>query len=159
MTNVPLGAHAYKRNFGAMPEIKLVNRFVEKDPSNLREKMALLSRPGTTLLGFFAGEAVSDPIRGLYSKPGLFGNDLFIVVGSKLYRRAEDGTTTLINAFIGGTGKPYLTWDKGLTYEHMFISDGQVLSYYAGGSRATGVLVATVTPTDQVLQIGSTYYA
>jgi hypothetical protein len=158
MTTVPLGIHAYKRTAGNEPEIRLVNRFVEEEPTNSREQTALLSRAGTRFLDEFPGALVGDTVRGLYSKPGLFGDDLFVVVGSLLYRYSEAGDVTPIGAALAGSGRPSLTWDKGLTYERMFISDGVTLSYYEGGSAATGVLTSTVTATNQVLNIGGTYY-
>ena len=158
MTTVPLGIHAYKRTFGGEPEIKLINRFVEADPSNLRERTALLSRAGTKLLAYFYGINTLIAPRGLYSKPGLFNNDLFVVTGTSLYRYSEAGVRISISSDIGGTGRPFMVWDRGSNYQRMFISDGQLLSYYDGGSHATGILTSTVTPTNQILQIGTTYY-
>ena len=159
MTTVPLGVHAYKRTYGGEPEIKLVNRFIEAAPINEPSKAILQSRPGTTLLNTFAGGVSTDVPRGLYSLPGLFNNDLFVVVGSKLWRYSEAGVKTSIAATLGGTGRPYLTWDKGLTYQRLFISDGQLLWYYDGGTKATGKLTATVNPTTQVVQIGTIFYS
>ena len=68
MVTLPLGVGAYERNYAGEPEVKLVNRFLEVAPTNLRERIALLSRPGTNQLDAFG----SGPIRGNYSKPGLF---------------------------------------------------------------------------------------
>ena len=158
MTSVALGIHAYKRVYAGEPEIQLVNRFVEATPSPSGPNPSLASRSGTGLLSSFAGDLTTNAVRGLYSLPGLFNNDLFVVVGTKLYRYAQDGTKTAITAIIGGTGRPFLTWDKGLTYQRLFISDGQLLNYYDGGTHASGVMTASVTPTNQVVQIGPTYY-
>lgn len=158
MATVPLGIHAYKRAYAGETEIRLVNRFVEAEPPNLREQTALISRPGTALLSAFAGAVAADKVRGLYNKPGLFNNDVFVVVGSLLYRYSETGTKIAISGGLAGTGRPFMTWDKGLTYERMFVSDGTVLSYYEGGSKATGVLTSTVTASTQLIAIGGVYY-
>ena len=155
MVTLPLGVGAYERNYAGEPEVKLVNRFLEVAPTNLRERIALLSRPGTNQLDAFG----SGPIRGNYSKPGLFGGDLFVVSGSAIYRYDQAGVKTTITSLINGTGHPNVTWMKGIGYEFLFIADGLLLQYYSGGTRATGVL--TYTPgaiTTQVVEIGGVYY-
>ncbi len=53
---LPLGVGAYSRTYGKMPEIKLVNRFFEENPTNAVDGAALLSRPGSNALtGFGEG--------------------------------------------------------------------------------------------------------
>lgn len=166
MVTVPLGQSAYKRQFAGEPEIKLINRFLEKNPANLIEHVALLTRPGSTSLGKFPGGR----IHATYSKTGLFSGDLFIASGPSLYRLTTTnvvlpitGTIVNNNTFVYGT------WMKGIGYEFLFVSDGQTLQFYS--TRALGTLSLTGsgganTPqviTDfrssgQVIEIGGTYY-
>jgi hypothetical protein len=156
MPTVPLGIGAYKRQYGGEPEIVLINRFVETNPTNLREHVALLSRPGSDELGYYAGGVG----RGNYSKLGLFNGDLFTVAGENLYRTASDGTKVQVTGVINGTGHPEMTWMKGIGYQYLFIADGLLLQVYGGGSHATGTL--TFTPgaiTNQVVEIDGVYYS
>lgn len=159
MTTVPIGVGAYDRKSAKEPEIQLINRFLEGDPTNLVEHTALLSRFGTKGLGYFPPNTSTGIIRGLYSKEGLFDSNLFVVSGNNLYRRMTDGTRQQITGTVHGTGRPYLTWVRGAGYQRLVISDGQLLQYYDGGSHATGILTTTATPTNQVIEIAGTYYS
>lgn len=159
MTSLPLGLGAYKRTYGRMPEIQLVNRFVERTPTNLKERVSLLTRPGTKLLAAFPPDTNDGRIRGTYSTSGVFNSDLFVVSGRNLYR--YDGTTrTQITGEIQGTGNPRVAFVKGAGYERMFIADSLLLNYYDGGSHATGTLTdnGSATYTTALLNIGGTYY-
>lgn len=171
MTTVPLGVGAFKRNFAGEPEIRMVNRFVEESSANLREHVSILSRPGTKQLAYFSPSS-NGLVRALYSKPGLFDSDLFVVSGTKLYRHTSTGTITQISGAITGTGRTYATWERGIGYEYLFISDGRLLQYYDGGSRGSGVLTSTLpgafatgtltkngVVTDQVIKINTTYFS
>jgi hypothetical protein len=139
MTTLPLGLGAYKRTFAQEPEIRLENRLVEANPTNLKEHTALIGRPGTKLLTGFAPDLPSGKLRGFYTKLGLFNDDLFAASGANFYR--YDGTTrTHITGVLHGTDSPRVTWSKGIGYEYLFIADGTALYYYDGGSKASGVL-------------------
>lgn len=159
MVTVPLGIGAYKRAAAGEPEIKLVNRFVEKSIVNQREHVTLLSRFGTNSLAQFA----PGQIRANYSKRGLFDGDLFVVSGTSLYRYSRStGATTAITGTVGGTGFVYATWQKGIGYERLFISDGVNLQYY--NTHAMGLLTLTLAAADgnitsQVIDINGTYYS
>ncbi len=154
MVTIPLGLSAYKRQFGGEPEIKLINRYAETDPSNLREYVTLLARPGTSALVTLGAGFV----RGSYSKPGLFNGDLFIVSGPNLYRYSAGGVTTPITGTISGTANPYVTWMKGIGYEYLFIADGTTLQYYS--THAVGTLtLAGGNITNQVITINGVYYS
>lgn len=158
MVTVPLGISAYKRAYAGEPEVRLENRFVEKSPSNLREHIALLARPGTS----FLVEADGGNIRGLYSKPGLFNGDLFIVSGANFWRCSPAGVLTAITGTIDGTGNPYIGWMKGIGYEILFISDGAQFQYYT--THAMGTLTLTLSAVDgnitnQVIDINGKYYS
>lgn len=158
MTTLPLGIGAYKRVGAAEPEVRLVNRFVEKTVTNLREHVALIGRPGTQALSKFLGGT----IRANYSKSGAFNGDLFVIAGPNLWR--WDGTTaTHITGTIAGTGNPNVTWMKGLGYEYLFIADGTNFWYFS--TRATGTLtLAGGSITDfasggQKIDINGVFYA
>lgn len=156
MTTIPLGQGAYKRSYAGEPEIRLENRFLETAPTNLREHVALLTRCGTNPLinpnGGFT--------RGNYSLTGLFDSDLFVCSGPTLYRYATDGTLTEIEGVVNGSGHPTVAWMKGIGYEYLFIADGLLLQFYNGGSPAVGTLTQSGgSITNQVIQIGTTYYS
>ncbi len=163
MTEVPLGRGAYTRLYAGAPEIKLVNRWLEASPSNLREGTTVLSRPGTTILtdaldpGTFVGFG---PMRGNYALNGLFNDTAFIVCGSFLYRLNLDMTSELITGTISGTGHPEVAYQKGAGYERLWISDGLLLQFYGGTTGASGTLTKTgtiINGTD-VFEIGAVYY-
>lgn len=157
MVTLPLGVNAYKRQYAGQPEIKLRNRFMEASPPNLREKIALLTRPGSNELNVFPSGIISGN-RGQFFQEGLFGDDLFVASGPNLYRYASDGTKTHILGLLNGTNAPVaMTWMKGIGYEFLFIADGLLLQFYNGGTHATGTLSGTVT--NQVIDIGGTYYS
>lgn len=139
MTTLPLGQGAYRRTYDDSPEVKLINRFVERTPANPVENTALLARPGTDLLDYFEAEAQKKHVRGCYSQDGIFGSDLFVVSGQNMWR--YDGTTkTQIQGVVSGTGNPKVAYAKGAGYERMFITDGLLLQYYDGGTAATGTV-------------------
>lgn len=163
MTSVPLGRGAYERKYGGTPEVKLLNRWLEPNPANLREGSSVLARPGTTEIlgpldpGTFEGLGA---VRGLYVLNGLFNDALFAVVGSTLYRIDEDMTVTPIIGTINGTGYPEVGWQKGAGYEQLWISDGLLLQFYNGPTHATGTLTLTGTIVDGTdkFEIGGVYY-
>lgn len=159
MVTIPLGVQAYKRKFAGEPEVKLVNRFLETNPTNLREKSALLTRAGSNPLTKFDGGGPLAANRNQFNLPGLFNGDLFGVAGPNLYRYASDGTLTHIEGLINGSGFVTYGWMKGIGYEYLFIADGLLLQYYDGGTQATGVLTSSNTAvTNQIIQIGGVYY-
>lgn len=158
MTTVPMGQGAYKRDYAGSPEIKLLNRFVEGSPTNLKEQTALLARPGTNQVVSAAADTSTGHIRRTYSKNGLFNGDLFIVSGGNFYRYGTEGLIQISGLI--GSGIPKLTWDSGPGYQHLFISDGLLLQLYRGGSHASGTLSKSSTPTTaDVIDIGGTYYS
>lgn len=154
MTTIPLGQTAYKRQYSGAPEVVLQNRFVEKSPTNLREHATLLARPGNDALVTLSG----GPSRGKFTKVGFFGGDLFVVCGPNLFRvNSVSNIATQITGTIAGTGFVYMTWEKGIGYEYLFIADGTNLWVFS--EHASGVLTATANPASgDVIRIGSNYY-
>jgi len=159
MTTLPLGYGAYKRAAGGFPEVKLINRFLERAPTNLKEKVALIARPGTDLLGRFPPDTDTGKFRGAYTEVGVFNSDLFVVSGKNLYRY-NGSTLTQILGEVGGDSKPRVAFDKGAGYERLFIADGLLLQYYEGGTHAKATLTdsGSATYSGAVIQIGDVYY-
>ncbi len=167
MTTLPLGKGAYKRAYAREAEIKLLNRFFETNPTNLKEHFSLLARPGTKHLVDMAPDTVDGRYRCSYYKPGLFDDNLFVVMGHNLYRYNGVDAPVLIAGFIQGTDAPRVTWSKGGGdpdrggYQYLWIADGLSLYYYGGGTHAAAVLTydgSGAFATDKLI-IGSTYYS
>jgi hypothetical protein len=109
------GKQAYRRRAGSLPELRLVNMFVEAAPTG-EEGVALLSRPGLTE----HAERGSGPIRGMFTKDGVFGGDMFVVSGNTLYR----GATAL--GSISGSGPVSIAGRAG---EVLVAAGGPLYSY------------------------------
>ena len=162
MTSVPLGKGAYRREYAGAPEVRLLNRWLEQNPTNLREGTSVLGRPGTTPLltlnpGTWSGYG---PMRGQYSLSGLFDDSLFVVCGTNLYRIHQDMTVTHITGTINGTGHPEIAWSKGAGYEQLWIVDGLLLQYYTGTTAANGTLTksGTIVNGTDAFEVGGVYY-
>lgn len=163
MTTVPLGRGAYERLYAGAPVVELLNRWLEANPTNLREGTSVLARPGTSIIintlsqGDFEGFG---PMRGNYALSGLFDDSLFVVCGTNLYRIGLDLTVTHIVGTLTGSGTPEVAWQAGEGYQRLWISDGALLQYYEGLTPAVGTLSligAVVDGTDTV-RFGSVYY-
>jgi hypothetical protein len=154
VVTVPLGQTAYKRQYSGAPEVVLKNRFLEKSPSNLREHATLLARPGSDALVLLSG----GPSRGKFTKLGFFGGDLFVICGPNLFRvNSTTNLATQITGTIAGAGFVYMTWEKGVGYEYLFIADGTSLQVFS--EHAYGVLTVTANPAEgDIIRIGTTYY-
>lgn len=165
MTAVPLGRGAWKRLYAGTPEIRLLNRWLEANPANLREGTSVLARPGTTQIGgpltpgSFPYPTVGT-MRGQYALSGLFNDALFVVCGTNLYRIDQNMVVTPITGTISGSGYPEVSWQKGAGYERLWITDGSLLQYYAGTTFATGTVTrsGTITSGSDSFRIGTTYY-
>ena len=163
MTSVPLGKGAYERKYAGSPVVELQNRWLESNPTNLREGTSVLARPGTTQIedaldpGTFSGFGA---MRGNYALSGLFNDSLFVVCGSNLYRVNQDMSVIAIQGTLNGTGQPEVAWQKGAGYERLWISDGLLLQYYGGTSFANGTLTKSgsiVNGTDK-FEVAGVYY-
>lgn len=149
---LPLGRQAYERTVSQEPHIVLKNRFFEQNPTNLETQVALLARPGYDYLDAFG----SGPIRKLFSQPGVFNNDAFVVSGQTVFRYAQDGTKTLLPGTLAAGGQPEMAATRAL----LWLTDGTNLFYYNGiGNFAKGTLTWTgnAVNAEQVV-IGSVTY-
>lgn len=95
MPSIAYGAGCYRRDNGNLPELKLVNMFLEQAQTS-ENQVCLLSRPG---LGLLATNGAG-PINGLYCKAGTLNGDVFSISGTALYR----GTAAIASGTIAGTG-------------------------------------------------------
>lgn len=154
MTTVALGMSAYQRLYAGEPVIRVENRFLEVNPTNLIEHTSLLTRPATTPLRNFG----QGKYRRAFTVPGMFNGDLFVIVGKGLWRWSGTGVPTYITGEVQGDGPPSVDWEKGPGYQFLFIADGLLLQYYDGGTHATGTLTKAGTITDDKVQIGTVYY-
>lgn len=163
MPGLKLGDMFYERAYADAPEMVLINRFLEVSPTNQIEQSMLLSRYGSGQFGFVQGP----PIRAMYSDIGLFNGDLFFVNGNQLWRyNGVLGGLTAISGFVANNGFVHFApqWGGGAgspITQALFISDGQLLQYYDGGTHATGTLTVAAGGSNiaaQVVQIGTSYY-
>lgn len=81
MPDVYFAQGAYRRTFGNLPELRLINMFVEQTPT-AEGGVAAMSREGLSLVT----EVPPGPIRALFYQAGTFGGDIFVVSGSNIYR-------------------------------------------------------------------------
>lgn len=124
MPRVPLGLGAYKRSEARLPEVRLVNRYFERNPTTPDEVM-LLTWPGAVVLATVG----TGPIRGVLRKAGFLGGDALVVSGGSLYRVTTAGVSTYIG-LIGGTAR--VSMDASATAAK--IANGSQLYNYDGTS-------------------------
>jgi len=154
MTGIPLGYSESRRLVASEPDIKVVNRFFEQDPTNQVEQAALIARPGLS-----KWKTVGDgPIRGLFSQPGAFSDALFLVSGTEAYRIDTDESATLIGSGIFGAGIRGTVY-MAATPDKLFMADGRSLYLYMEDGFATGSLSTSgaIADADEV-EIAGVYY-
>lgn len=93
MGDLAYGVSAYKRERGNLPELPVINMWVEPTPS-AEGGIVLQSRSGIVE----DAEVGTGPIHGNFEQDGVFGGDRFVVSGNSLFR----GSTNL--GPINGTG-------------------------------------------------------
>jgi hypothetical protein len=86
MTSLAFGKGTYRRLVSGLPELRLVNMFVEAAATS-QDGIVLLPRPGLTA---FATKG-QGPIRGLFSQAGTLNDQLFALSGSSLFGDGELG--------------------------------------------------------------------
>jgi hypothetical protein len=80
MPTLAYAVDAYQRS--DLPELRVLNQYVEATPAILGAPAVLLARPALTLFS----EAGAGPIRGIFSAPNVLNGDIFTVSQSQLYR-------------------------------------------------------------------------
>jgi hypothetical protein len=79
--SISYGVGSYRRLNGNLPELRLVNMFIEAAPTS-ENRVTLLSRKGLEE----HSAPGSGPITGIFREEGVFGGDVFTVSGRTLYR-------------------------------------------------------------------------
>jgi len=157
MPNVPLGKTDWFREVAKEARLPLRNRYFEQNPVLTDQQVALIDRPG--LMRFI--EVGNGPIRAVYSQPGSFHDQLFIVSYDELYTLTTDEVLTFIvgSLFGGANGNVSMaaTGNIGSTPEYLFIADGRNLYVYIENGYARGDLVGTPANND-IFVLGSIHY-
>lgn len=147
------------RRVAAEPYVPLHNRYVEQNPTLNDSPLSFISRPGMTKFAEIGG----GHIRKLFSTPGIFTNDLFVISAEFLYRLDNMGASTFIGQ-IGTdlTGDVYMcsTAPIGDTIPaYLFIADGGILWVYTDNGHAIGHLTASgAIANNDVVVIAGVYY-
>lgn len=137
MPKLAYGHSAYLRANGDLPEIKLINLLLEASPSD-EDGIVLLARAG---LVEHSTPGSTGPVRGIFSKAGLFSGDIFSVIAGNIYR----GETLL--GTLTGTG-PVSFATNGI--DELLINAGGHIRVYNGATLAT----VTFPDTANVTKIG-----
>lgn len=165
MSAIDVGRSDYRRSIAREPAIVLRNRFFEFNPTlnTAKDMPALVTRPA--LRKWI--EAGSGHVRKVFSEPGAFNDDAFVVSGLALYRIARsDGSATLIGTIgadaIGGVSMAAtggIGDGLGAVPQYLFIADGGVLWVYTENGAALGHLEASgaIANNDAVV-IDGVYY-
>jgi hypothetical protein len=127
MPSLTFGTSAYSRLRGNLPELPLINMFVEAAPS-AEAGVVLQSRPALVE----QAEYGIGPVRGLYQADGVLGGDLVTVSAQQVFR--DD---TLLGV-LGGTGPVSFAADE----------DEIVINAGAGLYRSTGLTLVQVDVPD-----------
>lgn len=160
MQDLPILPTDYRRQVAKEPLIPLVNRFVEQNPSLTDAQVSFIARPGLRKIT----EVGDGPIRAVFSSPGAFNSDLFVVSGTQLYRISSlDLSDTLIGTIgtvpIGDVSMAATSPIGTEVPSYLFIADGGVLWYYTDNGHATAQLEVTGTIADSdTIEFNGVYY-
>ena len=149
MQEISVGRSDYRRSLAKESSVVLRNRFFEYSPvlNSAKDMPALVMRPA--LRKWI--EAGNGHIRKVFSEPGTFDDDAFVVSGLELYRISRSaGTATLIGS-IGTTVLGDVSMaatgaiGDGATAvpQYLFIADGGVLWVFTENGAAIGHLQAS----------------
>lgn len=153
MKNIPLWGTDYVRRVSKAASVAMKNRFFEKNPVLSEDPTAAISRPG---MRKFA-EIGTGPIRKLFSSPGVFDGDLFVVSGEDLYRVSADNLAETFLGTIGINPTASITMCATAPFEggpgaYLYITEGGVLWLYEEGEA-----LAQVTVPDDVGAVSVAY--
>lgn len=147
----------FKRNVAKAPGLQVRNRYFEQNPFLTDDGASLLARPG--MKKFVS--AGNGPIRGMFTEPGAFNGDLFVVSYDSLYRIDKLKNVTLVYSGLYNPEQGFvnmaITAKLGVVPEYLFFCDGRNLYVYMENSYATGTLTGTAANNDQVV-IGTVTY-
>ena len=128
-----LGRSHYQR--AGLPPTLLVNRFMESAPTNLRDQVAILPRPGLTTLA-----DVTDTVLNVYRQAGTLDDLIVVVTANAIYSVNTMGQIVGTSPVVNILGRPSITsGTAGVAY----MTDGAQLLKL---TIAAGETVITVTP-------------
>ena len=161
MARLDLGTNAstVRRTVTQSPELILKNRFLEQADTLNDRGSSYVSRPGLKKWT----EVGSGPIRKVFSEPGVFNDDLFVVSGTFLYRVDNTGTSTLLGALgttpLGDVSMAATAPIGDDIPAYLFIAEGGVLWIYMESGQALGHLdVSGAISNGETVEIGGVYY-
>lgn len=140
MAQIPLGITAHRRTHGREPEVRVINRYFEKNPFNQQDQVALIIRPSLqnrTMVG-------EGPIRRMAYQQGVFLNDLFVVSGPSFFRVHKDYdilTPDVVTQITGYVDGGFATPDIAITEDYVFVADGYTLQWTNGTTALAPVTV------------------
>lgn len=127
MPSVPFGLQAFKRSNAFVPEVELLNMYIEKDQSGLVQGGYLrIQRPGLTQLASLSGIN-----RGVFEESGVLGDARYAVSGSTLYNVATGLT-------IGDVGNDGMRVEFAATYFGLYILSAGIV-YYTDGTTVSPI--------------------
>lgn len=154
MTEIPISTTDWSRTVAKEAQIPLLNRYYEEDPLHTSGVgTALLSRPGLRKWKTVG----AGPIRGVAEQLGMFGNGLFVVSDTTLYKISPTETVTTIGSGLAGSPNGYVS--MCFTDNYLFAADGTNLWVYTDNSFAVGTLTDSgVITTGEQVKIDTIYY-
>ncbi len=148
---LPLSILNWSRSVAGEPDIKLVNRYYEQDPTNQESQVALLTRPAL----FYYIDLGTSPVRNTYSQPGVFGDALFAVAGNTVYKVTPAGVASTLGTLSTSTGYVSIA----ITETYAFFADGAGLKCYTENDYARGTLTITgAIAAAETVVIGTKHY-
>lgn len=122
MPKLQYGVSNFNRDRGNLPELPVVNMFVEQAPTE--DSLVLQSRPGLQNSGTTLG---AGPVTSLFQIDGVLGGELYAVSAGTLYK----GTVSV--GAIAGTGPSRMAGFEN----RLFINAGSTLYQYDGTTLST----------------------
>lgn len=153
-------ASTIRRTVTKTPELILKNRFLESSDVLNDRGSSYISRPGLHKWM----EVGSGPIRKVFSEPGVFGDDLFVVSDTFLYRvNSLTQVATVLGQLsptpIGAISMAATAPIGDDIPAYLFIAEGGVLWVYMESGQARGHLDVTgAIANNETVEIGGVYY-
>lgn len=158
--NLPISLTDFNRQVAITPTITFQNRFLEANPALNSEPVSAVSRPG--MRKFL--EVGTGPVRKVFSSPGVFQGDLFVVSGTVLYRvdAGDLSVSTLGTISVTDVGDVSMCTTApldGVAPAFLFLAEGGVLWMYTEDGYALGHLEVDTSISDgDVVEINGVYY-
>jgi hypothetical protein len=99
MSQLPLGIGSYWREVGKLPQFRLRNMFVEKDPTNTIDGLVRLQRPKTVPFVTLAAA----PVLKVWQQAGALNGDFLVACNERLWRVTTTGVATDLGDIGPGT--------------------------------------------------------